>query len=99
MMKPVISIAAGLAFGAAAAPALALQPDAAVRQQIIRESIAAYPGPGACPYTLLRNGQPAGERSAYNRPGERTVKCYPADISAAEIAAWRRARRQGGGRP
>ena len=76
----------------AAAPATA-QPDAQVRQQIIRQSIASYPGPCACPYNVDRAGRSCGRRSAYNRPGGYAPTCYPADITPAQIQEWRRTQR------
>ncbi|HMG47662.1 MAG TPA: hypothetical protein VK614_09410 [Allosphingosinicella sp.] len=79
---------AGLAFSAASA-----QSDAQVKQQIIRQSLAAYPGPCPCPYSVMRNGRSCGGRSAYSRPGGYAPICYPADVSQAEVAAWRRAQR------
>lgn len=77
----------------AAAPALALQSDAEVRQRIIRESIAAYPGPCPCPYNVMRNGRSCGARSAYSRPGGYAPICYPRDVSRADVEAWRSAHR------
>jgi hypothetical protein len=79
---------AGLAFAPAAA-----QSDAQVKQQIIRQSTAAYPGPCPCPYSVMRNGRNCGGRSAYSRPGGYAPICYPADISQAEVAGWRAAHR------
>lgn len=78
-------------------PTARLQPplsDADIRQLIIQESAAAYPGANVCPYSRLRDGSLARSRSAYNRPGGHTPKCYPTDITDAEIAAWRRAHPQ-----
>lgn len=63
--------------------------DDEVRQQVIRQSIANYPGPCACPYNIMRNGRQCGNFSAYVKPGGYSPKCYPEDVSAAEIAAWR----------
>lgn len=63
--------------------------DDEVRQQIIRQSIAEYPGPCACPYNIMRNGAQCGNRSAYVKPGGYSPKCYPHDVSAAEVAAWK----------
>ncbi len=77
----------------AAAPALAFQSDAQVKQNIVRESIASYPGPCACPYNTDRAGRSCGRRSAYSRPGGYAPRCYPADVSAADVAAWRAAHR------
>jgi hypothetical protein len=88
-MKAIIFFALGLAV--AVTPALAFQSDAQVKQRIIRESIAAYPGPCPCPYSVMRNGRSCGGRSAYSRPGGAAPICYPADVSQTEVAAWRRA--------
>src|SRR6266545_6766886 len=66
--------------------------DQQVVSLIIQESIVAYKATGrpcACPYDLARNGSSCGGRSAYSRPGGASPKCYPADVSAADIAAWR----------
>jgi hypothetical protein len=76
----------------AGSPAAA-QSDAQIRQAIIRESIAAYSGACPCPYNVMRNGRSCGGRSAYSRPGGAAPICYPRDVSAAEVAAWRRAHR------
>jgi hypothetical protein len=73
-------------------PALA-QTDAQVRQRIIRESTASYPGSCPCPYNTDRAGRSCGRRSAYSRPGGYAPLCYPADVSASDIQAWRQAHR------
>lgn len=73
----------------AATPAFA-QSDAQIRQQIVRASIASYPGRCPCPYSVMRNGASCGARSAYSRPGGYAPLCYPRDVSEAEVAAWRR---------
>jgi hypothetical protein len=78
-----------LAGALAASPALA-QSDAQIRQRMIRESIASYPSSCPCPYNSDRAGRSCGRRSAYSRPGGYAPLCYPADVSAAEVAAWRR---------
>jgi hypothetical protein len=90
-MKPFIVGLIGLAVSAS--PAFAFQSDAQIKQRIIRQSIAAYPGPCACPYNVMRNGRSCGGRSAYSRPGGYAPLCYPADVSQAEVAAYRRAHR------
>jgi hypothetical protein len=81
-----------LAAAIAGSPAVA-QSDAQIRQSIIRDSIAAYPGPCACPYNVMRNGRSCGGRSAYSRPGGHAPICYPRDVSLAQIADWRRNQR------
>lgn len=77
---------------ALAAPAFALQgvvSDDQVARQIIKESIASYPGPCACPYNHARNGSSCGRRSAYSRAGGYDTMCYRDDVSADEIASYR----------
>ena len=69
------------------------QSDAEVKQRIIRQSIASYPGPCACPYNTDRAGRSCGRRSAYSRPGGFAPQCYPADVTQTEVDAWRRAQR------
>lgn len=65
--------------------------DAAVKQQMIRESIASYSGSCPCPYNSARNGSSCGARSAYSRPGGYAPLCYPSDISKSQADAYRRA--------
>lgn len=72
-------------------PALA-QGDAAIRQKIIRASIDTYPGNCPCPYNSDRAGRRCGGRSAYSRPGGYSPKCYPGDVTAAEVKAYRAGR-------
>ena len=84
--------AAAAAFLAAFAAPASAQSDAAIRQKIIRASIAAYPGNCPCPYNTDRAGRSCGRRSAYSRPGGYAPLCYPADVSAAEIKAYRASR-------
>ena len=74
----------------AGAPAEAQKSDAQIRQAIIRQSIADYPGNCPCPYNTDRAGRRCGRRSAYSRPGGYAPKCYPSDVTAAEVSAWRR---------
>jgi hypothetical protein len=72
------------------APALAALSDAQIKQKIIQESIGGYPGNCPCPYNTDRAGRSCGRRSAYNRPGGYSPKCFASDVSAAEVAAFRR---------
>ena len=73
----------------AGAPALAQKSEAQIRRDIVRQSIAAYPGNCPCPYNTDRAGRRCGGRSAYSRPGGYAPRCYPSDVSAAEVAARR----------
>ena len=49
-------------------------------QQQIDESIAAYPGSCACPYSRAINGSKCGKRSAWSKPGGAEPLCYESDI-------------------
>ena len=73
------------------APAQA-QSDAAVRQKIVRASIAEYSGNCPCPYNTDRAGRSCGRRSAYSRPGGYAPKCFAGDVTAAEVKAYRAGR-------
>lgn len=88
-----LALAAAVASGLIgfATPAQA-QGDAAIRQKIIRASVAEYPGNCPCPYNTDRAGRSCGRRSAYSRPGGYSPKCYAGDVTAAEVKAYRAAR-------
>ncbi len=75
------------AFSATAAPAA--MSDAEVKQAVIQESIASYPGPCACPYNLARNGSMCGRRSAYSKPGGYAPICYDSQVTKKMIRAYR----------
>ena len=85
----------GIVLPAALAAMLAVQPaqakpsDAEVRQRIVEASIEAYPGNCPCPYNSDRAGRRCGKRSAYDRPGGYSPKCYPSDVSEAEVNAYK----------
>jgi hypothetical protein len=89
MMK-VTAYLAALALPFSAQPAFAALSDAQIRQKIIQESIDSYPGNCPCPYNTDRAGRRCGGRSAYNRAGGYAPKCFASDVSAAEVAAYRR---------
>ena len=63
-----------------------------IKQAIIRESIAAYPGTCACPYNLARNGSSCGRRSAYSRPGGYAPLCYSTDVTDEMVEKYRKQR-------
>ena len=52
-----------------------------LKDQMIRESTARYPGNCPCPYFRDRAGRSCGKRSAWSRPGGYSPLCYPADIT------------------
>ena len=62
---------------------------AQVRQEMITESISAYPGHCPCPYNLASNGSHCGKRSAWSKAGGYAPLCYPAHISNEAVKAWR----------
>lgn len=92
MKASALALAAVAVAGILSSAAIA-QSDAQVKQSIIRDSIAAYPGPCPCPYNVDRAGRSCGRRSAYSRPGGYAPICYPADVTQAQIEEWRRAHR------
>jgi hypothetical protein len=61
-----------------------------IRQQMIRESIASYPGNCPCPYNLARNGSRCGKRSAWSRRGGYSPLCYPTDISDSMVKDYKK---------
>jgi hypothetical protein len=63
--------------------------DDQVRERMIQESIASYPGPCACPYNHASNGSKCGKRSAWSKPGGYEPLCYPDDISKAMVDQYR----------
>lgn len=64
------------------------------KQNLIRQSIAAYPGSCPCPFSRDRAGRRCGGRSAWSRPGGYSPMCYESDISPARLESYL-ARRRG----
>ncbi|HEX8216172.1 MAG TPA: hypothetical protein VF577_01790 [Allosphingosinicella sp.] len=81
----VLTLSAMLAIGGQAWA----QTDAPIKQRLIRESIASYPGSCPCPYSTDRAGRRCGARSAYSRPGGYAPICYPSDVTPAMVRAAR----------
>lgn len=65
------------------------QSDDEIKNIIIKQSIASYPGNCPCPYNSAKNGSRCGKRSAYNKRGGYALKCYPEDISPQELREWK----------
>jgi hypothetical protein len=63
--------------------------DGQIKQRIIKQSVAAYPGNCACPYNSASNGSSCGRRSAWSRGGGYAPLCYAADVSRAQVKAYR----------
>jgi hypothetical protein len=89
-MKRFFIITAFVAALAISPQAQARESDAQVRQRLIRESIASYPGNCPCPYNTDRAGRRCGGRSAYNRAGGYAPLCFDRDISKEMVDRNRR---------
>lgn len=63
--------------------------DAQIRQAIIQESLASYPGNCPCPYNVDRRGHACGRRSAYSRPGGYEPICYASDVTPDMVRNYR----------
>jgi hypothetical protein len=63
--------------------------DDEIRRLLIERSIASYSGSCPCPYFVDRAGRRCGARSAYSKPGGESPLCFPEDVTAAMIAAYR----------
>jgi hypothetical protein len=68
--------------------------DAEIKQQIIRNSIASYPGNCPCPYSIASNGSSCGRRSAYSKLGGYDPICYESDVTPEMIRQYQQ--RNGG---
>lgn len=66
------------------------QTDDQIRQHIIDESVASYPGVCACPFNTARNGSSCGRRSAWSKQGGYAPVCYKKEISSQQVAEWRK---------
>ncbi|EOI3528427.1 hypothetical protein ACMSYW_001628 [Cronobacter dublinensis] len=86
--KTVVAVLALLAVWQVS-PALAALSDDQVKEHIIQESIADYPGNCPCPYNTMRNGRACGGRSAWSREGGYSPVCYKREVTAQMIREWR----------
>lgn len=86
-----VSLLAGIAFVTSSAalgkgPAIS---DTQIKENIIKESIAEYPGTCACPINRARNGSSCGKRSAWSKAGGYSPICYKDEVTKEMIKAWR----------
>ena len=88
-LSGLLPIALGLIAISTTADARSTLNDAQIKQRIIKQSIAEYPGSCACPYNSARNGSSCGGRSAWSRGGGYAPMCYAKDVSAVQVKAWR----------
>jgi len=63
--------------------------DAQIREQIVKDSLAAYKGNCPCPYSKNRAGRNCGGNSAYSRPGGSKPVCYVTDVTNKMIDDYR----------
>ncbi|MDI9222151.1 hypothetical protein QMZ30_14695 [Pantoea sp. EA-12] len=66
------------------------QTDDQIRQLIIEDSIASYPGVCACPFNSARNGSSCGRRSAWSKQGGYAPVCYKKEVSREMVDEWRK---------
>jgi hypothetical protein len=85
-----LALFSGIALiSASACAALAAPTDEEVKQAIIQESIASYPGNCPCPYNRAANGAKCGKRSAWSRAGGYSPICFPEEVTIEMIEEWR----------
>ena len=82
-------LAAGLVVAGGGAAGQSALSDSQVRERIIAESVATYPGRCPCPWNRASNGSKCGGRSAWSKPGGRNPICYPEEVTPDMIAEWR----------
>lgn len=63
--------------------------DEQIREALIQQSIAAYPGNCPCPFNVDRAGRQCGRRSAYSKQGGYNPLCYPTDVTPEMVARYR----------
>lgn len=63
--------------------------DEAVKEMIIKGSIASYSGNCPCPFNTARNGSSCGKRSAWSRAGGYSPICYKNEVTKKMINEWR----------
>ncbi|MBS0290536.1 MAG: hypothetical protein JSS07_10955 [Proteobacteria bacterium] len=57
---------------------------------IMDDSINAYPGPCACPYSRNSDGFECGVEAAYYKPGGFRIYCYPEDLRGQQSIFYRK---------
>ena len=70
-------------------PLFAQESVAVIKQKMIEESIASYPGNCPCPYNSARNGSSCGKRSAWSKGGGYSPLCYESDITKEMVREYR----------
>lgn len=85
-----ISIVVGLVSAPNTLATSSRQSDDQIRELIIEESIASYPGSCACPFNSARNGSSCGRRSAWSKQGGYAPICYKKEIPKEMVDEWRK---------
>ncbi|SFK32516.1 hypothetical protein SAMN05518863_106123 [Candidatus Pantoea symbiotica] len=85
-----MAMAISLLFVGAAEAKSSKQTDDQIRQLIIEDSIASYPGVCACPFNSARNGSSCGRRSAWSKQGGYAPICYKKEVSREMVDEWRK---------
>src|SRR5262249_40048851 len=92
MMKRALALAIAVTASTSAFAHRASLTDQQIAEIMVHGSRQAYYSTGrpcACPDDLARNGSRCGLRSTYSRPGGASPKCFPSDVAATDIAAFR----------
>ncbi|WP_419720697.1 hypothetical protein [Lelliottia amnigena] len=63
--------------------------DSEIKDKVIAESIASYPGVCACPFNRARNGSACGRRSAWSKAGGYAPLCYKNEVTDDRVKQWR----------
>lgn len=85
-----MAMAISLLFVDAAEAKSSKQTDDQIRQLIIEDSIASYPGVCACPFNSARNGSSCGRRSAWSKQGGYAPICYKKEVPREMVDEWRK---------
>lgn len=94
MSRPAYAWFACMAIGLLMAVAVAaMEPkrltDSQIRDRIVAESLASYPGNCPCPYNTDRAGRSCGARSAWSKPGGRSPICYAKEVTEEQVRQYR----------
>jgi hypothetical protein len=63
--------------------------DSQIRDRIVAEFLASYPGNCPCPYNTDRAERRCGARSAWSKPGGRSPICYANEVSGEQVRQFR----------
>lgn len=83
-----VTVAGLLASASASADDAKPMTEDEIKQAVIQQSIARYPGHCPCPYNLASNGSKCGKRSAWSKPGGYTPICYPNEVTPGMMKQW-----------